>query len=123
MGEGTTAKTRTRKAATIPTSPINFRMPQPLRLRLRRFADQRNLAEAEALRMVVSEHLDEVETERELAQAERWQFEQAYATWDRFRRGEGRAVPRKRIQRIFADALARREPPARSRREPLARSR
>ncbi|MSQ36857.1 MAG: hypothetical protein EXR61_00900 [Chloroflexi bacterium] len=115
MGERGNAKTRTRKAATIPTSPLNFRMPQPLRLRLRRFAEQRNLAEAEALRMVVSEYLDEAETERELAHAERWQFEQAYATWDRFRQGKGAAAPREQIQRIFADALAGREPMARPR--------
>lgn len=112
MGKGA-PKGRARQGAAI-TSPINFRMPRPLRLRLRRFAEARHLAEAEALRLVVSEHLDEVESERELAEAERWQFQQAYATWDRFRRGEGRTVPRERIQHIFTDALARRKPIARS---------
>src|SRR6185503_19279017 len=66
----------------------DFRMPPDLRARLRRFAKERNLAEAEALRLVVSEHLAEVENERELAAAERWQFKQAYATWQRSMRGE-----------------------------------
>lgn len=93
---------------TTPVSPISFRMPPALRVRLRRFAKERNLAEAEALRLVVSEHLDEVENERELAAAERWQFKQAYATWQRFQRGEGRLVPWEDIQQIFVDALAKR---------------
>ncbi len=97
-----------RKPASAPTSPINFRMPQALRERLRGFARARHLAEAEALRVIVSEHLDEAETARQLAAAERWQFEQAYATWDRARRGEDRIVPRDEIERIFTDALARR---------------
>lgn len=113
MGKGA-PKARVRQGVAI-TSPINFRMPRALRLRLRRFAESRHLAEAEALRAVVSEHLEEVERERELAEAERWQFQQAYATWDRFRRGEGRTVPREQVQQIFTDALAQREPVARSR--------
>ncbi|MGH2377229.1 MAG: hypothetical protein ACRDGT_02000 [Candidatus Limnocylindria bacterium] len=86
-------------------SPINFRMPRPLRLRLHKFASARHLSEAEALRVVVSERLDDLETTAELAAAERWQYEQAYATWDRFRRGQGRTVPREQIQEIFARAL------------------
>lgn len=95
---------------TTPASPINFRMPPNLRARLRRFAKERNLAEAEALRLVVSEHLEEVENERELAAAERWQFKQAYATWQHYQRGEGegRTVPWESIQQIFVDALAKR---------------
>ncbi len=91
---------------TTPASPINFRMPPDLRARLRRFAKERNLAEAEALRLVVSEHLEEVENERELAAAERWQFKQAYATWQRSMRGEERLVPWEEIQKIFEDARA-----------------
>jgi predicted DNA-binding protein len=91
-----------------PVSPISFRMPPALRARLRRFAKERNLAEAEALRLVVSEHLDQVENERELAAAERWQFKQAYATWQRHLRGEGRLVPWESIQQIFDEARAKR---------------
>jgi len=91
---------------TTPVSPISFRMPPDLRARLRRFAKERNLAEAEALRLVVSEHLEEVENERELAAAERWQFKQAYATWQRYLRGGERVVPWEDIEKIFADARA-----------------
>lgn len=99
----------------VAASPINFRMPQPLRLRLRRFAESRHLGEAEALRAIVSERLDEIESERDLAAAERWQFRQAYATWDRFRSGEGRTVPREEIDRIFIAALAEQGPATDSR--------
>lgn len=91
-----------------PISPLSFRMPPALRARLRRFAKERNLAEAEALRLVVSERLDEIDNERELAAAERWQFKQAYATWQRYQRGEVGIVPWEEIQQIFVDALAKR---------------
>ena len=91
-----------------PVSPLSFRMPPDLRTRLRRFAKERHLAEAEALRLVVSERLDEIDSERELAAAERWQFKQAYATWRRYQRGGGRTVPWESIQQIFVDALAKR---------------
>lgn len=46
--------------------------------------------------------------------AERWQYEQAGATWRRFLRGEGRTVSRAYIRRILARAVA---PPARGRAE------
>lgn len=42
-----------------------------------------------------------IESAAELAAADRWQYEQAFATWKRFRRGEGHTVPRKEIERIF----------------------
>ena len=85
----------------VATTPINFRMPKPLRTRLERFARERHLGEAQALRVVVAEHLDEVENAAEFAAADRWQYEQAFATWERFRGGEGRTVPRQEIDRIF----------------------
>ncbi len=88
----------------VPTTPINFRMPKPLRTRLDRFARDRHLGEAQALRVVVAEHLDEVENAAQFAAADRWQYEQAFATWERFRRGEGRTVPREEIDRIFRAA-------------------
>jgi hypothetical protein len=83
-------------------------MPAELRARLRRFAKRRYLAEAVALRLILAEYLDEDESQRELLKAERWQFQQAYETWERHRHGEGRRVPRSEIDKIFTDALARR---------------
>jgi hypothetical protein len=60
--------------------------------------------------LLISERLDHVESERELAGAERWQFKQAYSTWDRYKRGELRTVSREEIEEVFTDALADREP-------------
>lgn len=95
-------------ATAMSVSPINFRMPADLRARLRRFAKRRYLGEAVALRLIVAEYLDEDESQRELLKAERWQFQQAYETWERHQRGEGREVPQAEIDKIFTDALARR---------------
>lgn len=96
----------TRRGDEPPVTPINFRMPAKLRARLRSFARERHIGEADALRLVVSEHLDEVQNARELNDAERWQFELAYATWDKFRAGQGRTVSGDEIEQTFVDALA-----------------
>lgn len=104
---GKSAAKGSRRRTTAPASPINFRMPPQLRDRVRKYAGTRHIGEAQALRVIVSEHLDEVESQAELATAERWQYEQAYATWDAFLRGEDdRTVSREEIQRIFDRALA-----------------
>lgn len=102
------------KATTMSaTSPVHLRMPATLRQRLRRFAKERSLGESAALRLLISEHLDQVESERELAEAERWQFKQVWATWDRYKRGELGTVSRDEIDQVFRDALQGREPAAR----------
>ncbi|MEK7861768.1 MAG: hypothetical protein AAB295_00690 [Chloroflexota bacterium] len=97
----------------MPTSPISFRMPGELRARLRRFAKARSLGEAEALRLALSEHLNEVDERRELIDAERWQLDQVLATLERVRRGEERVVSREEIEQLFRDAVARAAPQAR----------
>ncbi len=94
-------------------SPMHLRMPATLRQRLRRFARERNLGESAALRLVISEHLDHVESESELMEAERWQFKQVYATWDRYKRGELGTVSREEIDQVFRHALEGREPSTR----------
>ena len=88
-----------------PITPINFRMPTPLRSRLRRFAEERHVGEADALRLIVSEHLDEAERDRDLSAAEEWQLVQVYETLDRRRRRPRRSVSGSEIDRIFAEAL------------------
>lgn len=107
MTERATARRRATKAAS--TDPINFRMPTSLRSRLRRFAEERSLGEAEALRLALSERLNQLDDERDLAAAERWQFQQAYASWDEYRRnGRRGAVGPGAVHRIFKAALAER---------------
>ncbi len=105
MTERAPARRRTTKAAA--TDSIHFRMPAKLRSRLRRFAEDRNLGEAEALRLALSERLNEVDIEGRNTAAERWQFEQAYATWQEDIRTGGRnRVNWEDIERTFAEALA-----------------
>ncbi len=87
------------------TTPISFRMPATLRARLRRFAKERGLGEAEALRLVVGDHLGELENERELAIAERWQLKETLATWERFRHGDEVMVSWDEVERDFDQAL------------------
>lgn len=100
------APTRRRASKAAATASVHFRMPGGLRSRLRRFAEERSLGEAEALRLAVSEHLNEIDDERELAEAERWQFEQAYATFERYLAGEEKLVGREQIDKTFERALA-----------------
>lgn len=88
------------------TESVHFRMPPGLRSRLRRFAQERNLGEAEALRLAVSERLNQIDDERELADAERWQFKQAWATWQRIKSGKERLVEPDEMHRRFDRALA-----------------
>ena len=77
-------------------------------MRLREFADARHLGESEALRLIVSEHLTEVDDERELELAEQWQLKQATRTFRADIAGRVKTVPWEDIERIFADALAKR---------------
>ena len=102
MSEGTS--TRGRKA----NLPISFRMPGALRSRLRRFAEERSLGEAEAIRLALSERLNEIDDERDLTAAERWQFEQAYGTWQKLKAGTEKLVSQEDIDRVFDRARPRR---------------
>jgi hypothetical protein len=96
-----------RRAATS-VSPLNFRMPRELRARLRKFAVARHLGESEALRLIVSDHLAQVDDEAELAAAERWQLKQATKSFRDDIAGKVKTVPWEDIERIFTDALAKR---------------
>lgn len=101
------APVRRRPTKKTATASIHFRMPGQLRTRLRRFAEERSLGESEALRLAISERLDQIDDERELEAAERWQFEQAYASLQEYlasgRRGGVRPDV---IHRMFDEALA-----------------
>jgi predicted DNA-binding protein len=98
-----------RRRTVAPVSPLNFRMPRELRARLRRFAEARSLGESDALRLIVSEYLDEIVSVRDLAAAERWQFKQAYATFKRDIAGKEKTVPWSELERVIAEARARRK--------------
>ncbi len=103
------ARARSRLSKTAATASVHFRMPTGLRSRLRRFAEDRNLGEAEALRLAVSERLNQIDDERELAEAERWQFKQAWATWQRIKSGKEKLLEPDEVHRMFDRALASRQ--------------
>jgi hypothetical protein len=89
-------------------------MPVSLRARLREFADARHLGEAEALRLIIADHLTKVDEERERAEVDRWQFQEAHKTFRDDIAGNVKTVPWEEIERVFTDALAKR--PIRSQR-------
>ena len=97
------------KRRATPTEPLKFRMPVGLRARLRKFADARHLGESEALRLIVSDHLTEVDDEAELAAAERWQLKQATKSFRDDIAGKVKTVPWEELDRVFAEALAKRK--------------
>lgn len=98
---------RSRTSDKVTATPISFRMPPGLRSRLKQFAKERSLGEAEAIRLALSDHFNEADEDRELAAAERWQFEEAYATWqEHLKRGRADTVPLERIHEMLRKAIA-----------------
>jgi len=87
--------------------PMSVRLPRDLRQRVRRFARARGLEEATAIRMVLAEHLNEIELDEDLTKAEEWQRAQVYEALDRLDRGEEKIVPMERVYRTLAEGLER----------------
>lgn len=102
LSRKTTGKPATRRPASV---PISLRFSPELRERVRRYASERHLQEATAIRALCAERLNEIELATELAGAEEWQLQQATRTWDRFRAGKGRTAPPEELDRIFDKAL------------------
>lgn len=101
-------KQRSARGSRTAGLPLSLRLPAGLRQRVRRFAAVRALQEATAIRMLCAERLEEIELEDEVRAAEGWQLRQAITTWDDFRSGKGRVVRRAAIDRVFAEARAKR---------------
>ena|SRR3990170_4953998 len=90
-----------------PGTPFSLRLPLPLRLRIRRYAEARQLEEATAARVLMAERLTEVEAADELARADAWQLAQAQEAWRALRRGELDLAPVDGLARIFREAEQR----------------
>lgn len=101
------ARSPRRTASSKGSVPMSLRLPSDLRGRIRRFARSRGLEDATAIRMMVAEHLNEIELDEDLTKAEAWQRAQAYETWERLRRGEERLVPMEQVYRRLDEAVAR----------------
>src|SRR3972149_1311906 len=73
--------------------PMSVRLPRDLRQRVRRFARARGLEEATAIRMVLAEHLNEIELDEDLTKAEEGQRAPVYEALERLQRGGGKVGP------------------------------
>ncbi len=87
--------------------PISVRFPVDLRARAERYARARRMGVATAIRMLVSEHLDQIDRDEELSHAERWQRAQAWATWEKIKAGDRRDVPWETLVEATERALRR----------------
>ena len=70
------------------SQPVSVRLDSRLLRRAAAFARRRKVGLSTALRMIISEHLDAAESTAELEVALRWQRERAWATFERWERGE-----------------------------------
>lgn len=101
---------KTRPSKSKPkTVPMNLRFPADLRDRIKRFAVERGLQEATAVRVLCAEHLNEIQLAAELTRAEEWQLGKALEIWDRYQRGELETVSAESIHEVFEEARARRD--------------
>ncbi len=88
--------------------PMSLRFPPALRDRVRRFAAQKGLEEATAVRMLCTERLDELAMHEELKLAEKWQLEQALHSWQLLQKGALALAPDDALSKVFSAARARR---------------
>ncbi len=101
-----------RKRVSPPGVPISVRFPADLRSRTERYARAHRVPVASAIRMIVGEHLDEMDRDEGLARAELWQRAEAWATagsivdgtakeatWDELRAAHASATKRGRAKR------------------------
>jgi len=75
-----------------PVQPTSLRMSRGLLRRANRFARSRNLKLATALRILVTERLDELDQDAQLTRAEKWQRAQAWGTAKSLVDGSAREV-------------------------------
>ncbi len=108
---GVPGKTR-QKPRRRPTISLSLRFPPDLRARVRRYARAHGLEEATAIRALCADRLREIELSEDLVAAERWQLEQAIASWTRLERGKLELASPAEVRRLFAEALhgGRRKP-------------
>jgi hypothetical protein len=87
---------------------MSLRFPPALRARVQRFAVERGLEEATAVRTLCAERLQEIDLTSDLLLAERWQLQQARQAWDEWERGELETVELDALKTVFAEARRRR---------------
>lgn len=111
MAVKTTARARERASGPAPRSPLSVTLAPDLRKRLSGEAKKRKLKVATTARVLIDERISELEDEAQLRRAEKWQTEQAWATWKKIEAGDRRWVSMKELEaearRAFAEAKGR----------------
>ena len=74
-------------------SPLRLSIPADLSARLATQARKQNLDVGAAARAFLEAHVCRLEEGEALAEAEAWQSREAWATWEKIRRGDRQDVP------------------------------
>jgi hypothetical protein len=111
----TTVRSKRRPDAARARSPLSVTVSDELRRRLVQQADRRELKLATAARVLLAEHLDELEDSDRLERAAEWQKAQAWATWERIEAGDRGEVPWARLREHTRRALERMDARSRGR--------
>ena len=84
--------------------PLSVQLSTAERRRLAAHAKKRGVKLATAVRILLDEHLTELEDRSELSAAEEWQRAQAWATWEKIKAGDVRETSVEELRAIIAKA-------------------
>ena len=96
------------KGTTRNSVPVSVLLPPDLKAQVQAEARKRGLKLSPALRVLVSEHIRELDDAERLTRAEEWQRAQAWGAWERLQAGDRGEVSRSQIDADFDRALHRR---------------
>lgn len=99
------SKASSRRADPPARSPLSVTLSDGLRKRLAKQAKRRELKLATAARVLLAEHIEELEDDAQLSRAEAWQRAQAWATWEKIKSGDVREVSWDDLRRETEQAL------------------
>ena len=98
-----------RTAKTSRKGPVSVALPDDLRARVATEAKRRGLKLSPAVRALVAERVEELEDQQRLTAAEEWQRREAWATWEKTKRGRPAEVGHEELRAAFAAARSSRK--------------
>ncbi|WP_437730616.1 hypothetical protein [Sorangium sp. So ce1335] len=87
------------------SGPVSVVLPADLRARVQAEAKKRGLKVSPAIRVLLSERVQELDDAEQLSRAEEWQRAQVWAVWERMKAGEHDEASRQEIDAVFDEAL------------------
>lgn len=94
-----------RKRAGLTAGPVSVAVNAEQRKRLETEARRRGLGVSPTIRTLAMERLADIQVERQLARAHRWQLERARELLDEIQRGEVGEATWEEIEKLFDGAL------------------